>query len=188
VSVVGYRGGNAASPPESTERSEASEAAPASEHDELRRRIEQLEAEVERYRSQEQLLSKALLAATAHASQIREAARREAEAALKKASAKAHGRVVGAETERREAEREIVRLRKLADEMRAGLSVFLETTLSHLQVEEPREEAPEKAAAVADAVSSSSPEAEPRRGGIEYRAGTEPDPTPANPEGKYRHT
>jgi cell division septum initiation protein DivIVA len=171
VTLAGQsQGGNTDSPLESIEQLGADQATVDREHDELRRHVEQLEAELERYRSQDHLMSKALLAATAFAVRLREDARREAEAALQKANAKARARVAKAERERRQAEREILRLRKLAEQARGGLSVFLTTTLSHLEVEERFDEEKLQDPVETDTASEPVPKVAAARGGIEYRS------------------
>jgi len=102
---------------------------------ELRERIERLEAELERYRSQEQLLTRTVLSATSHAAAIRENARREGELALRKARAEAERVKAAAERERDEAQREMLRLRRITEEMRSGLSAFLTAKVEELRSE-----------------------------------------------------
>jgi cell division septum initiation protein DivIVA len=106
-----------------------------SDAEELRRRIDELEAEVERYREQEQLVSKTLLSATSHATAIRESARREAELTLRKARVESEKRKTGVEQERDEARRELLRLRRITEQMRRGLSAFLTAKVEELQLE-----------------------------------------------------
>ncbi len=102
---------------------------------ELREQIAQLEADLSRHRKQEQLLSETLLGATSHATTIREKAREEAELILGKARAQLGERAAAterAERERAEAERELLRLRRLAEEMQRGLADFLTQALMQL--------------------------------------------------------
>jgi cell division initiation protein len=106
-----------------------------SDSEDLRRRIDQLEAELERYREQEQLVGKALLSATSHATAIRESARREAELTLRKARAEAEKRKIGVEQERDDARRELLRLRRITEQMRRGLSAFLTAKVEELRLE-----------------------------------------------------
>ena len=105
------------------------------EREELRSRIKELEADLARYQAQEQLLSKALLTATKHAETIREAARREAELTLRKARREAHSREAVSEHRRVLAEREVVRLRRITDEVQASLKSIMAVSLEQLQVE-----------------------------------------------------
>ena len=101
----------------------------------LRAHVAGLEAELARYRAQEQLVSKTLLSATSFAMKTREAVRREAELILSKTSAKALEHNAALERtarEREETERELLRLRQLTEEMQAGLASFLKTTLLQL--------------------------------------------------------
>jgi cell division septum initiation protein DivIVA len=113
---------------------------PELEHEnaKLREQIAELEAELARHRAQEQLLGTTLLSATSHAMTIREEARRDAELTLRKARAAAERRTALAEQvdrDRAAAERELERLRRLAQEMQAGLADFLTNTLEQLQTE-----------------------------------------------------
>ena len=97
-----------------------------------------LEGEAAHRESQEQRVGKALLAATSFAMKTREAARREAELILRNAGAKAvQDRAVLEQLtqEREEAERELLRLRQLTQEMRSGLAGFLKNTLDELRPE-----------------------------------------------------
>lgn len=102
----------------------------------LRRRIAELEAELQRHREQEQLVAKTLVSATAHAATIREGARRDAELTLRKARAEADRRRAAAERERDDAIRELLRLRRITEQMRKGLSAFLTESVEELQLEE----------------------------------------------------
>lgn len=106
----------------------------------LRRRIEELETELDRYRSQEQLMVDTLLLATRHAAAIRENARREAELTLRKARIEASDRKGTAELERDHAMAELIRLRRITERMRSGLSTFLASTVDELQREGVEEE------------------------------------------------
>jgi cell division septum initiation protein DivIVA len=102
----------------------------------LRRRIDELEGELQRYREQEQLISRTLVSATSHAAAIRESARRDAELTLRKARAEAAKRKTAAERERHDATRELLRLRRIIEQMRSGLSVFLSAKVEELRLEE----------------------------------------------------
>jgi hypothetical protein len=111
-----------------------------SDWEELGRRIEQLERELERYREDEQLALKTLRSAMSHATAIRESARREAELTLRKARAEAEKRKTGVERERDDARNELLRLRRITEQMRRGLSEFLTAKVEELRLES--EEAP----------------------------------------------
>ena len=102
---------------------------------ELRRRIEQLEGELTRFREDEEFLVQTLVSATRHASEIRDTARAEGELILRNATAEAEERSKTLELERHDAEQELARLRKVTDEMRQGLSRLLNTMLGDLQSE-----------------------------------------------------
>jgi cell division septum initiation protein DivIVA len=106
-----------------------------SDAEELRRRIDQLEGELEQYREHEQLVTKTLLSATSHATAIRESARREAELTLRKARAEGEKRKIGVEQERDDARRELLRLRRITEQMRRGLSAFLTAKVEELRLE-----------------------------------------------------
>ena len=106
-----------------------------SESEQLRGRINQLEGELERHRSQEQLLVKTLLSATSHATAIRESARQEAEVTLRKARIEAEELKAGAIRERDDARRELMRLRRITEQMRSGLSAFLTEKVEELRLE-----------------------------------------------------
>lgn len=114
----------------------------SSESNGLRDRIYDLEDELERYRSQEQLLVKTLLSATNHAAAIRESARREAELTLRKARIEAERLKAGAERERDDASHELMRLRRITEQMRNGLSAFLTAKVEELQLETGEEAMP----------------------------------------------
>jgi cell division septum initiation protein DivIVA len=104
----------------------------------LREQVAQLEADLAGHRRQEQLVSKTLLEASSHATTIREKAREEAELILRKASAELEDRAAlteRAEREQADAERELLRLRQLAQEMQQGLAGFLTQTLAQLRPE-----------------------------------------------------
>ena len=107
----------------------------ASDSEELRGRIDQLDGELERHRSQEQLLVKTLLSATSHATAIRESARKEAELTLRKARVEAEKLKAGAERDRDDARREMLRLRRITEQMRSGLSAFLTAKVEELRLE-----------------------------------------------------
>ena len=103
---------------------------------ELREDVAQLEDAFARLRQQEALISKTLLAATSHATTIREEARRQAELTLRKARAELEKQTALAdrvERERADAERELTRLRELAQKMQSGLASFLTQTLEQLR-------------------------------------------------------
>lgn len=106
----------------------------------LRRRIEELEAELNWYREQEQLVVDTLLLATRHATAIRENARRDAEVALRAARIEAAERKRSAELERDHAMAELLRLRRITERMRSGLSTFLTATVDDLRREGVEEE------------------------------------------------
>jgi cell division initiation protein len=104
----------------------------------LRQEAAELEAELARHREQEHLVGKTMLAATSHAMTVREEARKEAELTLRKAQAERERRTALAgqiERDRADAERELLRLRRLANEMQSGLASFLTQTLEQLQPE-----------------------------------------------------
>lgn len=107
----------------------------ATELDKLQLRIDQLEVELERHRSQEQLIAKTLVSATSYGTVIRENARREAELALHKARAEAERLKARAVRERDDARRELLRLRRTTEQMRNGLSEFLTSKVEELEVE-----------------------------------------------------
>lgn len=106
----------------------------------LRRRIEELETELDSYRQREQLLVDTLLSATRHATAIRESARRDAELALRKARIEAAKRKGTAELERDHAMAELLRLRRITERMKSGLSTFLAATVEELRREGVEEE------------------------------------------------
>jgi septal ring factor EnvC (AmiA/AmiB activator) len=104
----------------------------------LREQVAQLEADLAGHQRQEQLVSKTLLEASSHATTIREKAREEAELILRKASAELGERAAlteRAEREQADAERELLRLRQLAQEMQQDLAGFLTQTLAQLRPE-----------------------------------------------------
>ena len=110
----------------------------ASECAALGAKVAQLEAEVARHQKQEDLVTKTLLAATSQATAIKQQARREAELILRKAEARLGERAAVAERldrEQAEAERELLRLRRLAEEMQQSLTSFLTRTLDELRPE-----------------------------------------------------
>jgi hypothetical protein len=102
---------------------------------ELREQIERLERELERHRLQERLLAKTLLSATSHAAAIRENARREAELTLRKARAEGEKLKAAAARERDDAKREFLRLHRITEQMRTGLSAFLAGKVEELRLE-----------------------------------------------------
>jgi cell division initiation protein len=104
----------------------------------LRAHVAQLEADLATHREQEQLVSKALVEASSHATKIREKAREEAELILRKANARLGERAAlteRAERERAEVEQELARLRQLAQDTQHGLASFLSQTLAQLRPE-----------------------------------------------------
>lgn len=108
---------------------------PSANDSRLRRRIEELETELYSYRQREQLLVDTLLSAARHATAIRESARRDAELALRKARNEAAERRDTAELERDRAMAELLRLRRITQRMRSGLSTFLAATVEELRRE-----------------------------------------------------
>ncbi len=101
----------------------------------LRGRVGQLEAEVGRYQKQEQLLSRTLLAAMSFAMKIRGEARREAELTLRNAHSEALRRSSAVEQQRDQLEREMTRLRQIADQTQTSMSRLLASTLGQLQLQ-----------------------------------------------------
>ena len=80
-------------------------------------------------------MSKTLLAAMGFASQIRDDARREADMILRKASSRALERATVVQREHDDLEREVARLRRIADETNKGLSTLLVSTLGQLKLQ-----------------------------------------------------
>ena len=111
----------------------------------LRNEIAGLEGEAESVRTQKELVGKTLLAAMSFAMKTRERARREAELALRNAGAKAvqdRAALMHLAKEREDAERELLRLQQLTQEMQSGLAGFLRSTLHELRPEsEPKADA-----------------------------------------------
>jgi hypothetical protein len=103
----------------------------------LREQAAKLEADLTRHRRQAQLMRKTLSEATSHATSIREKAREDAELILRKARAEQEKRAALAERERADSEREVVRLRKFAQELQHRLASFLTQTLEQLHPESP---------------------------------------------------
>lgn len=103
--------------------------------EELYRQIEKLEADLSHFRDKEQHLVSTLLSANSHAIALRESARRDAELLLRKARAEARKRNVAVERARDDAEQELLRLRRITEQMRRGLSGFLTAKLEELQLE-----------------------------------------------------
>jgi cell division septum initiation protein DivIVA len=112
----------------------------AGEREELYRRIEKLEADLSRSREKEQLLVSTLGSATSHARAIRESARRDAERILRKAGAKAQKKKAAVVRARRDEELELLRLRRITEQMRTGLASFLTGKLEELHVEAGQEQ------------------------------------------------
>ena len=107
----------------------------------LRVQVAQLEEELSRLRAQEELVAKTLIAATSHATAIKEDARREAEEILSKAREefdRRAERAERAERERVQAEHQLLRMRRLAQEMQNGLAGFLTRALDQLRPQEER--------------------------------------------------
>jgi cell division septum initiation protein DivIVA len=111
-----------------------------SDWEELGRRIDQLERELGQYRDDEQLAVKTLRSATSHATAIRESARREAELTLRKARAEAEKRKSTVERERDDARNELLRLRRVTEQMRMGLTAFLTEKVEELRLESEEDE------------------------------------------------
>jgi hypothetical protein len=106
-----------------------------SDWEELGRRIDQLERELERHREHEQLAVQTLRSATSHAAAIRESARRDAELTLRKSRAEAEKRKARIERERDDARNELLRLRQVTEQMRRGLTAFLTAKVEELRLE-----------------------------------------------------
>jgi hypothetical protein len=119
--------------PRWVDRGEPTDQAPlsatGSSEEALRVRIAELEAELATHVKHGDLIGRALADATLYAARIKEDARKEAQAILRKAGAQAREREAAAERERRELER----LRQLTVKMREGLSSFLATALEGLE-------------------------------------------------------
>jgi cell division initiation protein len=148
----------------------------------LRAQVAQLEADLAGHREQEQLVSKTLLEASSHATTIREKAREEAELILRKARER-HGERAAlterAERERANVERELLRLRQLAQETQHRLAGFLTETLAQLRPEGESETAElhqsaddEQALVSALETALNKDGAEPRPGGDAVRPST----------------
>ena len=138
-----------------------------SDWEELGRRIDQLERELGRYREDEQLAVKTLRSATSHATAIRENARREAELTLRKARAEAEKRKTRIERERDDARNELLRLRRVTEQMRMGLTALLTTKVEELRLESEEDvpasgEARELEAVLGSAVEARGSAPEPR--------------------------
>jgi cell division septum initiation protein DivIVA len=99
----------------------------------LRRRVEELEAELRRHREHERELRVWRIEAKRAAVAFRGQARREAEAALKKARARADELIEGAARERERLEQELSRQRALAEVAQTGLFEFLFERLQRLK-------------------------------------------------------
>ena len=107
----------------------------------LREQVTRLEGDLAHNRAQEQLVAKTLIAATSHATVIKEDARREAEEILSKAREefdRRAARAERAERERVQAEHQLLRMRRLAQEMQTGLAGFLTRALDQLRPQEER--------------------------------------------------
>lgn len=101
----------------------------------MRDKIEQLEGELADYRALDRRLRSALLAAERIAETLKEKARRESEAALRKARIKANEIVSAAESESRRKKVEIDRLRAVESGIRASLRDLLAASLAQLEGE-----------------------------------------------------
>jgi cell division septum initiation protein DivIVA len=110
-------------------------ATPSADDRSLRRQIEELETELDRYRDQEKLIADTLSLATRHAAAIRENARRDAELTLRKARIEAAERKGTAELDRDHTLAELLRLRRITERMRSSLSTFLASTVDELRRE-----------------------------------------------------
>jgi cell division septum initiation protein DivIVA len=106
-----------------------------SDWEELGRRIDQLERELERHREHEQLAVQTLRSATSHAAAIRESARRDAELTLRKSRAQAEKQKILIERDRDDARNELLRLRRVTEQMRMGLTALLTTKIEELRLE-----------------------------------------------------
>jgi multidrug efflux pump subunit AcrA (membrane-fusion protein) len=111
------------------------------ERAQLLARVHRLEAELDRHRARSERTSKLLLSATGYAEWVRERARRDAEVALRKATARAQ-KLVQTTRDLEETQNELVRLkdeltrlRSLTDETRARLSAFLTAGLQAINAE-----------------------------------------------------
>jgi cell division septum initiation protein DivIVA len=107
----------------------------------LRKQVAALEDELVQHRTQEQLIAKTLLEATNRATEIEENARREAEVLLEKTHEDLRLRTERAEQlerDRANAESQVLRMRRLAQEMQSGLAGFLTRTIDQLRPQEER--------------------------------------------------
>ena len=113
------------------------------EREHLLAKVHRLEAELERHRARAERTDKLLLSATNYAEWVRERARRDAEVALRKATARAEKLILTTrELEQTQQELvrlqdELTRLRFLADETRARLSAFLTAGLEVINANGP---------------------------------------------------
>jgi cell division septum initiation protein DivIVA len=98
---------------------------------ELRREIERLQADLSRYKETEEHLVRTLVSATSHATAIRESARQDAELILRKARVEVERRKAAADRERRE----LLRLRRITEQMKRGLAGLLTAKLEELQLD-----------------------------------------------------
>lgn len=107
-------------------------------HEELLAKVQALELELERYRAHAERTSKLFLAATKYAEWVRENARRDAELALRKASARVEkleltkDRLEWTEAELARRQDELARLNALTEETRTRLTAFLTAGLQTL--------------------------------------------------------
>lgn len=113
----------------------------SSERAHLLAKVHRLEVELERHRARAERADKLLLSATSYAEWVRERARRDAEVALRKATARAE-KLIGTTRELEQTQHELVRLqaeltrlRILTDETRARLSAFLTAGLEAINAE-----------------------------------------------------
>lgn len=126
---------NAAPAERSQETAGASRDELLRERNELLVKVQRLEAELARYRSHAQRMSKMFQSVTAYAEWIRERARRDAELTLKKARARADRNLGDMERERYRTQRELLRLQALTDETRKRLSAFTAAALDVLNTQ-----------------------------------------------------
>jgi hypothetical protein len=101
------------------------------ERTELRREIERLQSDLSRYKETEEHLVRTLVSATSHAAAIRESARQDAELILRKARVEVERRRASADRERRE----LLRLRRITEQMKRGLAGLLTAKLEELQLD-----------------------------------------------------
>jgi cell division initiation protein len=109
--------------------------------------IEQLEAELTRFKEVEATLRNALVSAERMADEVRAHAQREAEIVVAEARARARDITGAAEAERERVEAEVRRLRTVEADMRADYRAFLLAAIDRIEGEpEERRRVPEQAA------------------------------------------